>query len=136
MECGASGETSVWAQSRGKRAQTDASKGARQRCALSRIPEVAGSNRVGSFASPACVEDGDEGCPSQSSGPSEEREEPMSESPTDRDMLQQVLWRLGRIEKRLGIPEWRIGDSNPPPRSGPQGPIEPAVPPGRSKPRP
>jgi hypothetical protein len=27
MECGASGETSVWAQSRGKRAQTDASKG-------------------------------------------------------------------------------------------------------------
>ena len=60
----------------------------------------------------------------------------MSDSPTERELLQLILWRLGRIEKRLGIPEWRIGDSNPPPRSGPQEPIEPAVPPGGSKPLP
>jgi hypothetical protein len=33
----------------------------------------------------------------------------MSDSPTERELLQLILWRLGRIEKRLGIPEWRIG---------------------------
>jgi hypothetical protein len=41
-----------------------------------------------------------------------------AESPTDTELLQVILWRLRRIEKHLRIPEWQIGDPDPPPRSG------------------
>jgi hypothetical protein len=46
-----------------------------------------------------------------------------SDSPTDRELLELILWRLVRIEKRLGIPEWRIGDGDPPPGPREQGPV-------------
>jgi hypothetical protein len=49
----------------------------------------------------------------------------MSESPTDRELLLEILWRLGRIEEHLGILGYRsIGDPNRPPvpRSE-QGPV-------------
>jgi hypothetical protein len=64
-----------------------------------------------------------------SSDTSEEREEPVSpDSPTDRDLLLEILGRLRRIEKHFGILEntWEIGDRNGPPAPrGEQGPIEP-----------
>jgi hypothetical protein len=62
----------------------------------------------------------------------------MSESPTDRELLQQILWRLERIEEHLGIPGYRSEIGVPNRSRGPheQGPIEPAVPPGGSKPLP
>jgi hypothetical protein len=64
-----------------------------------------------------------------------------SDSPTERDLLQQILWRLGRIEERLNIdPPWksRIGErkDGPPLPHDTNWPIEPAVPPGgRPQPR-
>jgi hypothetical protein len=53
----------------------------------------------------------------------------MSESPTERELLLEVLWRLGRIEEHLGILGYRspIGDPNRPPvPRGEQGPVVPA----------
>jgi hypothetical protein len=62
----------------------------------------------------------------------------MSESPTDRELLLEILWRLGRIEEHLGILGYRsdIGNPNRERSQREQGPIEPAVPPGGSKPLP
>ena len=65
--------------------------------------------------------------PTPTCGPSEEREEPMpSDSPTDRELLLEILWRLVRIEEHLGILGYRsrIGDPNRPPvPRGEQGPV-------------
>jgi hypothetical protein len=62
----------------------------------------------------------------------------MSESSTDRELLQQILWRLERIEEHLGIPGYRSEIGVPNRSRGPreQGPIEHAVPPGGGKPLP
>ena len=53
----------------------------------------------------------------------------MSESPTDRELLQQILWRLERIEGHLGIPGYKSDIGNPNRSGGPrkQGPIVPAT---------
>jgi hypothetical protein len=82
------------------------SKGTTALCAF-RIPEFVGSNRS-AFTLLGCVENGErQRCQSQLLAASEEREEPMSESPTDRELLLEILWRLGRIE---GISEsWATG---------------------------
>ena len=53
----------------------------------------------------------------------------MSKSPTDRELLLEILWRLGRIEEHLGILGYRsrIGDPNRPPvPRGEQGLVVPA----------
>jgi hypothetical protein len=53
----------------------------------------------------------------------------MSESPTDRELLLEILWRLGRIEDHLGILGYRsrIGDPNRPPvPRGEEGHVVPA----------
>ena len=62
----------------------------------------------------------------------------MSESPTDRELLQQILKRLHRIEEHLGILHSgsRIGGTDPNGPLGPreQGPVLPANLPSESKP--
>jgi hypothetical protein len=45
-----------------------------------------------------------------------------SESPTDRELLQLILWRLERIENHLRIPEWRIGEPTLHPAPANRGP--------------
>jgi hypothetical protein len=53
----------------------------------------------------------------------------MSDSPTDRELLLEILRRLRRIEEHLGILDYRsrIGDPNRPPvPRGEQGPVVPA----------
>ena len=104
------------------------SKGTTALCAF-RIPEFVGSNRS-DFTLLGCVENGRQRRSFQLLAASEEREEPMSESPTDRELLLEMLWRLGRIEGHLGILGYRsrIGDPNRPPvPRGEQGPVAPAV---------
>jgi hypothetical protein len=63
-----------------------------------------------------------------------------SDSPTERELLQQILWRLERIEERLNIDPWKssigYGNDGPPLPADTGRPIEPAVPPGGSKPLP
>jgi hypothetical protein len=54
------------------------------------IPEAVGSKRFGFSCSFACVEDGEQRCPSQLLAPSEEREEPMSSTPTSDDEFPEV----------------------------------------------
>jgi hypothetical protein len=57
-----------------------------------------------------------------------------SDSPTDRELLQQMLRRLERIEKHLGIAPWSssIGEKHTDAHTSrvPSGPIETALPPG------
>jgi len=49
-------------------------------------------------------------------------------SPSDREMLQEILWRLGRIEEHLGVVKYkpRIGEGLPTSK-GDNPPVEPAV---------
>jgi len=76
---GPQGDTSVWAQGRGC-AQTDASKGLLQRCALSRNPKPSVLS-VRIFSRVACVEYYKRGRLPLGSDTSEERDKPMSSQP-------------------------------------------------------